>query len=490
MGANGATAAALAAPQILQRIGMDFVSPMQLGAVGDGSTDDTAAFTACNATGKAIVLQSGKTYKLNGFVLDNSKVMVGMGDTTIKVVGNTTAVTVGVDGYRISGIKFIGDGKASGYTSQIAIDNYKPLATYGSMQGIVSDCVFTDIGGKSVFYTYTAPSGNQSGNLVSRCVFESCYMGAASGTRGEAVTVSDCTMHSCTYGAQTAAGNCVYKACKFVNCTDGLNVIGGTNDSHGMAIGCSFLHCTYPIDINGITNGFIFDGCSVYQGTVNLVNTVGVQFSNGLLDADAFSFDGSLGTIIKNNVMPYGYANTVSNNVNSHQSRTLWIDNHDMTGKARPQGLSYTISGGYARSDYVGGSAQNIASGATDVLKPGVLTYNYTSGNTAYTADTFYDTSTGAYAVVGYGSGIVRVKFNVYLTGAGSLGSSYMGIRINGTAVEFLFPSFGNSLWYFLYNGSIRATAGQTIDFILGNNSGNTITIPATSDSWFELDGL
>lgn len=59
----------------------EYVSVIDFGAVGDGSTDDTAAIQAAIDTGKAVFIPAG-TYKCSGITLDNSgQIIYGEGAT-------------------------------------------------------------------------------------------------------------------------------------------------------------------------------------------------------------------------------------------------------------------------------------------------------------------------------------------------------------------------------------------------------------------------
>lgn len=69
-----------------------YVTPEEFGAIGDGTTDDSAAFNACiakaNETGKYVLL-SNKTYLIGNTLMDNSDInIIGINATII--LGNNT----------------------------------------------------------------------------------------------------------------------------------------------------------------------------------------------------------------------------------------------------------------------------------------------------------------------------------------------------------------------------------------------------------------
>lgn len=460
------------------------------GATGDGVTDDTNAVAAANATGKPIFFPDG-TYVITTVNISSSPAVFGNGAAIIKINGNTTAFVINRDETLVYGLRFQGSGIASGFTSQTAIDNYKTGDVVGTLRNNISHCYFIDIAGRGIRIAYLSAALHREGNRVIGCHFDECLTGFYSDTLGEYTTLVGCSFRACTYGARVAGGNTNFSGCLFDDNVDGLNIVGGgPNDSHGIATGCQFNHNTYPLDINGILYGYTFSGCTIYQGTLNLVSCVGVQFNDGQLDCTAYSFDGSLGTVFRNNLMPYGYDNTIANNVNGHQSRTAWIGNHELTGQVRPFGWGSTIIGGFARADYVGGAAQVINNGVTANLNPKVLTSNFTATNASYTADTFYNTANGEFTCKGHGDSHANVKLNVLLSGAGALGTTYMVIKVNGTAREYVPLTIFNGLYMYTYNGVIHLDNADVLTFSFTNGSGNTVTIAATADSWIEVEGL
>ena len=67
----------------------------QFGAVGDGTTDDSAAFLAAatTASGRQIEAASGKVYKMAAQLLVSGSLRLDLNGSTIKPVGNTACIT-------------------------------------------------------------------------------------------------------------------------------------------------------------------------------------------------------------------------------------------------------------------------------------------------------------------------------------------------------------------------------------------------------------
>ena len=103
----------------LSNRGTDFVSVKDYGAVGDGVTDDTAAFFAAQAASNSILIPPG-TYLLDQFIHANRTVFRGSGlnNTFIKqaatgrpawwCVSNATYNTGQVQGAELTGVWFLG----------------------------------------------------------------------------------------------------------------------------------------------------------------------------------------------------------------------------------------------------------------------------------------------------------------------------------------------------------------------------------------------
>lgn len=468
------------------------VDVRQYKATGNGKTDDTAAVQAALRSGNPIRIPAGCTFKVTSVTMGHEcPALLGDGPSSVlKVAGDTTALIIGHDQALVHNLRVLGSGIASGFTAQTGIDNYKPGDVVGSVRGTISNVIFEGLAGRGLRIAYLSAVGHREGNLALGCHFEACLSGLFSDDLGEYQLFSGCTFHACTYGARVAGGNLNLTGCKFSDNVVGINLVSGINNSHGVAVGCQFNHNAYPLDINGITYGFTFDGCTFYDGTINLVNTVGVHIRNGQLDVAAYSFDGSVGTVISGNLMPYGYANAISNNVLGHGSRTVWLNNRDLEGRIRPFGWGATLIGGYSRADYAGGAAQTIATGTTVNLKPQTITANFTAANAAYTLDAFYDPATGAFACKGYGDARVRVKLNVLITGAGNLGLTLLTVKVDGVAKELVPYSVTNGLAYFMFNGEVHMDNAQALTFALTNGSGADVVIAGSADSWIEVEGL
>lgn len=95
--------------------GSGFPSVVDYGAVGDGSTDDTAAFAAALAAEAAVYVPGGATYMVSGLSVPSNKKLFGDGPSTVlkNIAGASAAIlvlssvnTVTLEGLAVQGDRF------------------------------------------------------------------------------------------------------------------------------------------------------------------------------------------------------------------------------------------------------------------------------------------------------------------------------------------------------------------------------------------------
>lgn len=212
------------------------------GAVGDGSTDDTAAFAAAHtaAAGRPLLVPPG-TYLV-------------------------TALPALADGDRIEGV---------GYSSEILYAGTGTLLTLTSKQ----DIAFTDL---SIHLTGAGATGLD---------LSSCFQIAIDGVRirGEHTGASGATYHGQTgivlrdntgntrihssiignlgVGVETSCIQNEVTNSKVVSCHTGVLGTGGVGNAGLIAVGVEFVGDTDPdtgaahVEIDGAANQWVFDGC-------------------------------------------------------------------------------------------------------------------------------------------------------------------------------------------------------------------------------------
>ena len=116
---------------------------------------------------------------------------------------------------------------------------------------------------------------------ITNCRFYNNYYGMCLGKRCEYTQVLNCVFGNNNIGCLNQGGNNSYVSCIFnVNNTgfrmDSKNL---SNPAHGGCNGCTFNHNTQAIEVNDCTIGWIFDGCQIFYGTVDLKESCGVVFN-------------------------------------------------------------------------------------------------------------------------------------------------------------------------------------------------------------------
>lgn len=263
-------------------------TPEQFGAVGDGVTDDQAAFNAAAAAisdGKYSALVLGaKTYRLStGYSVPANSSLVGQGmASVIYSTANITIVDVnGVNGVTLRGFRVKGNSTGG---SQDGIHAYSEVFR-------ASDLTVEYCGGIGIL-CYVGPNNtdfnaqNWSQIRVSHCT------GRGVDASREYTFFRGLQIDNCGYGLVVGAGN-VDADVMITRCTTGVWVAAGGNDGHGIVRG-QINHNTTAISIGALLNGHTFEDCHIYEGAIIVAaNTGMVQFSDCVIDATSYSFTDS-----------------------------------------------------------------------------------------------------------------------------------------------------------------------------------------------------
>lgn len=297
--------------------------------VGDGTTDDSAAFTALIAgvpAGSTLIFPAGYTFEVTGVTINKKLTLVGFGSKII-TTSNATMLTIAADDVVISGIEFRGDAVTS-KTSQIGIglDGYK--------RWTIKDCKFYDFAGAGFYATNVYLAGTLSHGIYG-CLFSNCKDNAGDpagkglwlGEKCEYVIVSHCIFDNCDIATYNTGGNNTYIGCHFTSNRIGGYIEAGTNNGHGKFIGCSFNHQTaYALWINDTALGFSIEGCHMYAGIIRFTDTSGVKITGGIMSVEGIWFENSI-VSINNVVMANSYSNPISDNYNATVGYGLWYNN-------------------------------------------------------------------------------------------------------------------------------------------------------------------
>lgn len=269
----------------------EFVSVKDFGAVGDGVTDDTAAFLAAIANSRTIYVPDGGTYIVSGILsLNDNTAFVGIGSPTIKKKNNdTNAHCI----FFISSKKNVSfsaltlDGNGANQTAS-ASSNKAVVEVWNDSANIQFNSVVIQNGYKwNMFLKGNSDAGAPSGVVLTNSSTKGALgfvggIAAADGNTGIACIGADLKAVNCNFfdrvdlepntSAQTVDAN--FSNCKFFMMLDsGINGLYGSLTVSG----CTFyaqpnLPCVQIY--GGTINGNVFEG--VKQGVVLATEWYGI----------------------------------------------------------------------------------------------------------------------------------------------------------------------------------------------------------------------
>jgi hypothetical protein len=263
---------------------------LYFGAVADDATDNTAAFQAAVNTGLPVFVPSGTFRVATSVNLLPNQTLFGHGWTSIiKIVANTRAV-VADSGAHITGIKFIGNGKAGSGTFNSGIS----LNT--SVGGSITNCMFQDFAGDPVLnggggiFGSGIHTANSDGWRIINNYFLNNDCGLNLPARAEYVTVTANTFGANTVAILAAAGNLTINDNVIQNNTTGIKTITATNGAHSTINNNLINHNVYPLwfEDADFEVGFAVSNNMIYFGSLKFINTHNVTLSNnryGRLDS-------------------------------------------------------------------------------------------------------------------------------------------------------------------------------------------------------------
>lgn len=180
--------------------------------------------------------------------------------------GNTPTLTVTSDETAISNTDFIGSGNA-GSTLESG------LYTIGFQFLRLLDVTFKNYKGKAGL-TVDNTVGTHSTLTGTGLLFLNNKIGFLSEVRGEYVTISASQFNGNEIAARIHGGNVQLDSCIISNNVNGIEVLAGQNDSHGIISNCQVNHNTgIALLVDGISVGETISGCHFYDATIHVKNT-------------------------------------------------------------------------------------------------------------------------------------------------------------------------------------------------------------------------
>lgn len=281
--------------------------PYVLQSTGD-TADRTADIAAVLSQYGSCYLGTGVFYVKNLTMPDNTSIIgsgIGLKTVGSNVAGGTTLRLIDDDvnecyavGVRtrcsISNLVINGglstkpetEGLRHGLSYQGTYISSENPGTY-PMRGQISNLDVKGFSGSGIICSNTSGRSASGMNAVNINIYD-CYNGIEIKNYSEYHKFTNCSIVGCVYGCINNGGNNMFVNCGFNSNTTGfvIDVSGNEapNDAHGSAVGCTFNHSGNnsgtAIKLVGVTNGYIFDGCQIFFGKIDMKNSVGVQFSN------------------------------------------------------------------------------------------------------------------------------------------------------------------------------------------------------------------
>lgn len=358
--------------------------------LGSTASDSLAVAAAIAAAGEKAVLipDIGRRWNLVNVQLNDNQTVFGFG-TEIELTTNAGAL-FHAKGTTITGLNFYGSGKDSGSTSQTAVSILSSL-TVGAEKTRTKtlNCNFYDLGGSAWLVRNSV--NNHEGNILSNYNIKSCNIGVNLDVRGEYANYGGGNISICNIGLRIQGGNSIATGCVVSDCAVAVDLVNGSNDSHGAIVGALINHNTVTIRAGALASkAFLFQGCMLYYGKIELTSTEGLRLESCDLFQMPIYEDGAVNCRFRNNKWlddPVNYPNH-----NGNASEVFYENNEFPSTTSILQ--QWGIDGGYLRARRTS-SITNILAGTDRDVVFNNRESNAITGNLSYTKQLFLDTATG-----------------------------------------------------------------------------------------------
>jgi hypothetical protein len=462
-----------------------------------GTTDMTTAFQSA-ALSSLNPYAPPDTYLITGSIPLRDNQYWTLDGANITITGNTQVFTVavGIDDWAIGGNWTVtGDNGAAGATAGTGA----ALKIIDSMRFRVGGLTAKNIKGWGILIQpgASASARAERGQIIAPQCF-ACYIGieVQAGTGAEYLTIDTPIISRCNTGMKVAAGNTNVIGGSITDNTDGVSLLGGTNNAHGTFTGTDINHNTqYNVRSDGVTNGHFFVNCKLYEGAIYLKDSFGILFKSCTVDAANYYFQGSQGDGFIDCTLPFGYGNVIQNNFGGFPSYTIWENCKKLTGKNQ------------------GGAFGNIRGLRVECTSPGIAitpatlnagtvllltdAANYSANNNAQTLFDGYVAATGIFTCRGLGDGRVNVTvlLNVASNAAddAAMATVFAFLEKNGAGVVQYFARTRVSTTSnkFSIDAIVEMSDTDTLRIRMGSTTvlANNISIAAT-ETYAIVEGL
>lgn len=281
------------------------------------SADRTSEIVSLLTNNKKCILGSG-TFYTTGIDMPDGSSLIGMGDATIlHKTGSGTYVVNMNKNNTVSNLCIDGNNTVTSTTGThhgiLWNGNYSTSSSSASQpqNGKLSDLTIKNCDGGGITCNNTGPS--RYNNLIaSNIAINNCNVGINIPFYSEYHRFTNVDAFECYYGCINNGGNNCFVNCDFSDSKAIGFVIDNsnndkTNNSHGTAVGCSFNHIAnnagLAISLNGVSNGYTFGNCNIFRGSVEIINSTGVEITDSLFGTSlTITISGSKATIFADDI--------------------------------------------------------------------------------------------------------------------------------------------------------------------------------------------
>lgn len=483
----------------IKRIFNDSANIQWFGAIGDGTTDNTAFIQSAIATGKKIFVPEGIFITSNITLLTNSSIS-GLGEKSILKFKS------GSTGYMLNGdlVGGINLDKVSLYGADDI--EYQTVSSIGTRSGIylntnlpkskITNCKIYGFNAIGIGYNGTVTSKDNKSIDIDNCNFLSnyCaistapsgvnhYTGVSGGAGGEYSNIIGSSFYLNRYAVVASAGNTNVTGNVISNNGYGIYTTSVSNVGHGNIVSNLINHSTVnSIEMVDNIISHVISGNAIYSGNIVFTNCTGIIFSSNQISVTGITITGSGFHNFADNfyfldpIFSGGFTNCLFSN-NFSKTLNEFVNNDSFVGKITSGFIPRANSIGRFVNANIYDNGSNIGIGTTSPIgKLNVLT------GTVQTTDIANQLS-GSVSMSNFGSGVAiplisgKSSASVGLYAVSSTadvhaGSADMQINVRKTdntdfttltSSAFKFSRFSTTLIDVLRNGNTTFIGNVTV---------------------------
>ena len=280
--------------------------------------------------GKVIDLPSG-TYTTRTCEELQTLYLKGEGQNTIvKYNGSATFPMMRFNGATNVTIKDISFVMEHDSTIPNGIGTYVGLSFSNNCMNVVLDNLTMQGWNKAAVYITMTNGQTFTKNIkISNCNFDYNGYGLMLDKRAEYVQILNSSFGYSYTGVFNGGGNNMFSNCQFNSNFVGLELKGGDeypNNSHASATGCQFNHNTNTAIYARADIGFMFSGCQIFYGYVNITDSVGTCFIGCEFGEVTIVDSGTTFNMFSNNLFQNNVTKQVTN------EKCIFENNRDING--------------------------------------------------------------------------------------------------------------------------------------------------------------